>query len=335
VLAGSSAAAALPSVNGVTSPEPAVALRGVHRTYGRGNAAVRALDGVDLDIAAGTFTAIMGRSGSGKSTLLQCAAGLDRPTAGTVRLAGADLAGLSETALTRLRRTRVGFVFQAFNLVSALTVRENVLLPSRLAGTRVDRRWLAEVVARVGLEGRLRHRPAQLSGGEQQRVAIARALSVRPAVIFCDEPTGALDSGTAAKVLGLLREAVDRDGGTVVMVTHDPVAASYADRVLVLVDGRVADDLTAWDPPAAGWDPPAAGWDPAAGAASPPAGPAGAATAAVAPRPVLPARTSAATPSRAASRDLPGRSRSVMSTAPVSVAAPCTPQTRHKAHRAG
>ena len=199
MLAASSGPAALPSVAGVTSPEPAVALRGVHRTYGRGTAAVRALDGVDLDLAAGTFTAVMGRSGSGKSTLLQCAAGLDRPTAGTVRLAGTDLAGLSETALTKLRRTRVGFVFQAFNLVSALTVRENVLLPSRLAGARVDRRRLAEVVARVGLEGRLRHRPAQLSGGEQQRVAIARALSVRPEVIFCDEPTGALDSGTAAR----------------------------------------------------------------------------------------------------------------------------------------
>jgi len=223
--------------------EPAVSLRDLHRTYGRGPAAVRALDGVDLDLLAGTFTAVMGRSGSGKSTLLQCAAGLDRPTAGTVRLAGTDLAELSETQLTKLRRTRVGFVFQAFNLVSALTVRENVLLPSRLAGTRVDRRRLAEVIARVGLEGRLRHRPAQLSGGEQQRVAIARALSVRPAVIFCDEPTGALDSGTAAQVLGLLREAVDRDGATVVMVTHDPVAASYADRVLLLADGRIADDL--------------------------------------------------------------------------------------------
>ena len=226
----------------MTNPEPALSLRGVSRTYGRGAAAVRALDGVDLDFAAGTFTAVMGRSGSGKSTLLQTAAGLDGPTAGQVRLAGVDLAGLSETALTKLRRTRVGFVFQAFNLVSALSVRENILLPSRLAGTRVDRRRLAEVIARVGLEGRLRHRPAQLSGGEQQRVAIARALSVRPAVIFCDEPTGALDTGTAAQVLGLLREAVDRDGATVVMVTHDPVAASYADRVLMLADGRVVDD---------------------------------------------------------------------------------------------
>jgi putative ABC transport system ATP-binding protein len=203
------------------------------------------LNGVDLTIEQGEAVAIVGRSGSGKSTLLQCAAGLDRPTEGQVRLAGTDLAGLSETALTTLRRTRVGFVFQAFNLVSALTVRENILLPARLAHHRVDRRWLAEVVARVGLEGRLRHRPAQLSGGEQQRVAIARALAVRPAVIFCDEPTGALDSATAARVLGLLREAVDRDGATVVMVTHDPVAASYSDRVVVLADGRIADDLPA------------------------------------------------------------------------------------------
>ena len=223
----------------------AAALRAVRKVYGRGSTAVRALDTVDIDFHRGTFTAVMGPSGSGKSTLLHCAAGLDRPSDGTVWLAGADLAGLSETALTRLRRTRIGFVFQAFNLVSALTVRENILLPSRLAHVRPDRRWLAEVVARVGLEGRLRHRPAQLSGGEQQRVAIARALSVRPEVIFCDEPTGALDSGTAAQVLTLLRQAVDADGQTVVMVTHDPVAASYADRVVLLADGRIVDDLRA------------------------------------------------------------------------------------------
>jgi ABC-type lipoprotein export system ATPase subunit len=223
----------------------AVALRGVRKVYGSGGAAVRALDGVDIDLRAGTFTAVMGQSGSGKSTLLQCAAGLDRPSEGTVTLAGTDLAGLSETALTQLRRTRVGFVFQAFNLVSALTVRENILLPSRLAGVRADRRLLAETVARVGLSDRLRHRPGQLSGGEQQRVAIARALSVRPEVIFCDEPTGALDTATAAAVLRLLRQAVDADGRTVVMVTHDPVAASYADRVVFLADGRIADDVAA------------------------------------------------------------------------------------------
>jgi putative ABC transport system ATP-binding protein len=223
----------------------AVALRGVRKVHGRGGSAVRALDIGDIDFFGGTFTAVMGPSGSGKSTLLHCAAGLDRPTAGTVRLAGEDLAQLSETALTRRRRTQVGFVFQAFNLVSALNVRENILLPSRLAGVRCDRHWLAGVVTRVGLEGRLRHRPAQLSGGEQQRVAIARALSVRPAVIFCDEPTGALDTSTAAQVLTLLRQAVDTDRQTVVMVTHDPVAASYADRVVFLADGRVVDDLRA------------------------------------------------------------------------------------------
>ncbi|HEY1487946.1 MAG TPA: ABC transporter ATP-binding protein [Micromonosporaceae bacterium] len=223
----------------------AVSLRGVRKSYGRHGATVRALDGIDIDFHGGTFTAVMGPSGSGKSTLLHCAAGLDRPSEGTVRLAGTDLAKMSETALTKLRRTRIGFVFQAFNLVSALNVRDNILLPSRLAHSRTDRRWLAQVVTRVGLDGRLRHRPSQLSGGEQQRVAIARALSVRPEVIFCDEPTGALDTGTAAEVLTLLRQAVDADGQTVVMVTHDPVAASYADRVVFLADGRIADDMQA------------------------------------------------------------------------------------------
>jgi putative ABC transport system ATP-binding protein len=225
-------------------PGVAAALRGIRKVYGRGGSAVVALDGVDLDFVSGTFTAVMGPSGSGKTTLLQCAAGLDRPSEGTVVLDGTDLRELSEGALTRLRRRRIGFVFQAFNLVSALTVRENILLPTRLAHVRPDRHWLAEVVRRVGLEGRLRHRPAQLSGGEQQRVAIARALSMRPAVIFCDEPTGALDSVTAGQVLTLLRHAVDADAQTVVMVTHDPVAASYADRVVLLADGRLVADLT-------------------------------------------------------------------------------------------
>ncbi|MCL2781348.1 MAG: ABC transporter ATP-binding protein [Actinomycetia bacterium] len=231
----------------VAPPAVAVSLRGVRKVYGRGNSAVAALDGVDFDFLQGTFTAVMGPSGSGKSTLLHCAAGLDRPSAGTVRLAGTDLAKLSETALTKLRRTRIGFVFQAFNLVGALTVRENILLPSRLAHARVDRRRLAEVVRQVGLDGQLRRRPAELSGGQQQRVAIARALSVSPEVIFCDEPTGALDSNTAAQVLRLLRRTVDRDRQTVVMVTHDPVAASYADRVVFLADGRIVDDLLAPD----------------------------------------------------------------------------------------
>jgi putative ABC transport system ATP-binding protein len=231
---------------GLEARDPvAVALRGVGKAYGRGGAGVRALDRVDVEFASGTFTAVMGPSGSGKSTLLHCAAGLDRPGEGTVLLGGTDLARLSETGLTKLRRTRVGFVFQAFNLVSSLTVKENILLPSRLAGRRADRRWVAEVVRRVGLDGRLRHRPAQLSGGEQLRVAIARALSVRPEVIFCDEPTGALDTGTAAEVLSLLRQSVDGDRNTVVMVTHDPVAASYADRVVFLADGRIVDDVAA------------------------------------------------------------------------------------------
>lgn len=238
----------LTATTAAAAPDPGavVSLRGLHKNYGRGGAtAVRALNGVDLDFRGGTFTAVMGQSGSGKSTLLQCAAGLDRPTAGTVTIAGRELARLSETALTKLRRSDVGFVFQAFNLVSALSVRDNILLPSRLGGARGDRRRLAEIARRVGLDHRLRHRPAQLSGGEQQRVAIARALFTRPHVIFCDEPTGALDTTTAAEVLTLLRESVDVDGGTVVMVTHDPVAASYADRVVFLADGRIVEELRA------------------------------------------------------------------------------------------
>jgi putative ABC transport system ATP-binding protein len=220
-------------------------VRDVTKLYRGIGSTVRALDGVSLDVAAGTFTAVMGPSGSGKSTLLQSSAGLDRPTSGSVWLAGSDIAGLSETELTKLRRTRIGFVFQAFNLIPALNVRENILLPARLAGTRPDREWLGDVVERVGLADRLRHRPAELSGGEQQRVAIARALSLRPEVIFCDEPTGALDTATAAEVLTLLREFVVTAGQTVVMVTHDPVAASYADRVVFLADGRIVDDLMA------------------------------------------------------------------------------------------
>ncbi|HZE48788.1 MAG TPA: ABC transporter ATP-binding protein, partial [Jatrophihabitantaceae bacterium] len=181
-----------------TQVDLAVALRSVRKTYGRGNSAVQALDGVDVAFARRTFTAVMGPSGSGKSTLLHCAAGLDRPTDGHVWIGETELGELSETDLTKLRRTRIGFVFQSFNLVPALNVRENVLLPSRLARGTVDRHWLADVLRRVGLEDRLRSRPAQLSGGQQQRVAIARALAVRPEVIFCDEPTGALDSQTAA-----------------------------------------------------------------------------------------------------------------------------------------
>jgi putative ABC transport system ATP-binding protein len=221
-----------------------VALRGVVKRHGRGRAAVVALDGVDASFGPGTFTAVMGPSGSGKSTLLQCAAGLDRPDEGTVVVAGTDLGQLSEAQLARLRRASVGFVFQSFNLLPSLTAAENVALPLRLAGTRVRRRVLEDALARVGLEDRAGHRPSELSGGQQQRVAIARALLHRPAVVFADEPTGALDSVSARRTLGLLRALVDGTGGgehrpTVVMVTHDPVAAASADSVLFLADGRI------------------------------------------------------------------------------------------------
>ncbi|GAA4594799.1 putative ABC transport system ATP-binding protein [Actinoplanes octamycinicus] len=212
------------------------------RTYGGGSAAVTALAGVDVTFSRGTFVAVMGPSGSGKSTLLQCAAGLDRPDAGQVWIGDIEISRMAEAKRTELRRNRIGFIFQAFNLIGALTVEENIVLPLRLAGANPDRAWLAYVVERIGLTERLRHRPAELSGGQQQRVAIARALATRPDVIFCDEPTGALDSTTAAEVLGLLRAMADEHGQTVVMVTHDPVAASYADRVLVLADGRIVSD---------------------------------------------------------------------------------------------
>ncbi|GHE84879.1 ABC transporter ATP-binding protein [Streptomyces longispororuber] len=221
----------------------AVELRGVRRQYGRGDRAVHALRGIDLALPRGSFTAVMGPSGSGKSTFLQCAAGLDRPTEGTVRLGGTDITGMSENKLTALRRTRLGFVFQAFNLLPSLTVEQNVLLPMRLAGHRPDRRKAADVLARVGLGDKGRRRPGQLSGGQQQRVAIARALVTDPDVVFADEPTGALDTTTAAEVLGLLRGAVDTMGATVVMVTHDPNAAAYADRTLFLADGAIVDRL--------------------------------------------------------------------------------------------
>ncbi|MFC8127694.1 ABC transporter ATP-binding protein [Streptomyces sp. NPDC057302] len=221
----------------------AVRLTAVRRLYRD----VTALDGVDLAIRAGTFTAIMGPSGSGKSTLLQCAAGLDRPTSGTVEVGGTELTGLSERRLTLLRRDRIGFVFQSFNLLPSLTAAQNVALPLRLAGRRPSRTEVGDALGRVGLGERARHRPGELSGGQQQRVALARALVTRPAVLFGDEPTGALDTTTSREVLGLLRELVDREGQTTVMVTHDPVAASYADRVVFLVDGRVADEVLAPD----------------------------------------------------------------------------------------
>ncbi|MFB9378189.1 ABC transporter ATP-binding protein [Kineococcus gynurae] len=223
-----------------TAAVRAVALR---KTYGRGDAAVTALHGVDLGFAAGDFTAIMGPSGSGKSTLMHCLAGLDDVSSGQVFLGEQELSGLSDAALTRLRRERIGFVFQSFNLLPVLSAQENILLPLSLAGRTPDPAWFADVTARLGLTDRLRHRPSELSGGQQQRVAVARALLPRPDVVFADEPTGNLDSRVGAEVLSLLRSSVREFGQTVVMVTHDPVAAAYADRVVLLADGRLAGEL--------------------------------------------------------------------------------------------
>ncbi|ARF78354.1 ABC transporter ATP-binding protein [Kitasatospora aureofaciens] len=223
----------------------AVELRSVEKKYGRGAGEVAALRDLSLSFDRGSFTAVMGPSGAGKSTFLHCAAGLDRPTSGSVWLAGTDLATLDEAQLTMLRRERVGFIFQAYNLLGSLTVAENITLPLLLAGVAAEPGWLDQVARRVGLSDRLQHRPAQLSGGQQQRVAIARALITKPEVIFADEPTGALDSRTGRQVLSLLREIVDRDGNTVVMVTHDPVAASFAQRVVFLADGAFAEEMAA------------------------------------------------------------------------------------------
>jgi putative ABC transport system ATP-binding protein len=228
-----------------TTPTHMIELTDVTRVFGRGDGAVRALDGVSLSLERGSFTAVMGPSGSGKSTLLQSAAGLDRPTSGRVRLGEHELTDLGERALARLRRERIGFVFQSFNLLGALTAEQNVSLPSRLAGTRLPRSAVRDVLARVGLGERARHRPAQLSGGQQQRVAIARALVGEPDVIFADEPTGALDSRSGRSVLELLRRTIDEGGRTLVMVTHDPSAAAWADRVVFMADGRLAGELTA------------------------------------------------------------------------------------------
>ncbi|MEV6520847.1 ABC transporter ATP-binding protein [Longispora sp. NPDC051575] len=220
-----------------------VRLESLSRTYGTGSTVVTALDGVTLDFAAGTFTAIMGPSGSGKSTLLHCAAGLDRPTGGRVLVAGKDLTGLDETELTLLRRDRIGFVFQSFNLLPALTAEQNVGLPIRLAGRKPDKAAVLGVLKDLGLADRARHRPSELSGGQQQRVAIARALVTRPAVLFADEPTGALDAKTGRDLLALLRRLVDEQGQTIIMVTHDPVVAAHAHRVVFLADGRLAGEL--------------------------------------------------------------------------------------------
>jgi len=218
----------------------AVALQNISKTYAGG---VRALDDVSLTVGRGSFVAVMGPSGSGKSTLMHCAAGLDTPTGGRAFIDGTEVGGLSETRRTELRRARVGFVFQSYNLVPSLSVADNITLPLRLARRKPDHEWVRMLVDRVGLGERLGRRPAELSGGQQQRAAIARALVTKPAVVFADEPTGALDLRTAREVLALLRDLVDGLGQTVVMVTHDPAAAARADRTLVMLDGRVVDTV--------------------------------------------------------------------------------------------
>jgi putative ABC transport system ATP-binding protein len=221
----------------------AVLVESVTKRYGIGPSTITALDNVSLSFPVGSFTAVMGPSGSGKSTLLQCAAGLDRPNSGRVSIGEVELSGLGETALTRLRRDRVGFVFQSFNLMPSLTAAQNVELPLRLAGRKVDQQAILAALATVGLADRATHRPSELSGGQQQRVAIARALVTSPQVLFADEPTGALDTKTSRDVLDLLRAMVTERGQTVIMVTHDPMAAASADRVIFLADGRIADTV--------------------------------------------------------------------------------------------
>ncbi|WP_028654044.1 ABC transporter ATP-binding protein [Nocardioides sp. J54] len=232
-----------------TPPASRYAARAVdlHKVYGSGDSEVRALDGVSIDLVAGEFTAIMGPSGSGKSTLMHCLAALDTPTAGTVLIGDTDLSRLKDKALTALRRDDVGFVFQAFNLVPTLSAQENILLPLSLAGRKPDQGWFDTVVDTVGLRDRLGHRPAEMSGGQQQRVACARALVSKPEIVFADEPTGNLDSTSGAEVLSFLRRSVDEFGQTIVMVTHDAVAASYCDRVVFLADGRIVDELRSPD----------------------------------------------------------------------------------------
>jgi putative ABC transport system ATP-binding protein len=213
------------------------------KTYGSGDASVTALDAVTVDLFAGEFTAVMGPSGSGKSTLMHCCAALDNATSGEVYVGDTELTRLKDKELTRLRRDEIGFVFQSFNLVPTLTAEENILLPLSIAGRRPEPEWYRTVIDTVGLHDRLGHRPNQLSGGQQQRVAVARALAGRPSIVFADEPTGNLDSRSGAEVLTLLRRSVDEFGQTVVMVTHDPIAAAYTDRVVFLADGALVDDL--------------------------------------------------------------------------------------------
>lgn len=227
----------------MTTRDIASSARGLTKIYGRGAAEVRALDGVDVDFAAGAFTAIMGPSGSGKSTLMHVLAGLDSATSGTVRLGQTVLTGMGDDELTGLRRDRIGFVFQSFNLLPMFTAEQNVLLPLDLAGARPDPAWMDTLVHTLGLADRLTHRPGELSGGQQQRVAIARALVTKPDVVFADEPTGNLDSRAGAQVLSFLRRSVRELDQTVIMVTHDPAAAAYADRVVLLADGRIAGEI--------------------------------------------------------------------------------------------
>ena len=224
------------------APDAIVSATDVTRRYGEGDAAVDALRGVTIDFPTGAYTAIMGPSGSGKSTLMHILAGLDRPTAGSVVIDGKEITSMDDRALTQLRRDRVGFIFQFFNLVPVLNAEENMLLPLSIAGRKAEQAWIDQLMETVGIADRRSHRPAELSGGQQQRVAVARALASKPAVIFADEPTGNLDSKTSDEVLQLLRKAVDEFGQTVVMVTHDEQAASYADRRIELVDGRVVKD---------------------------------------------------------------------------------------------
>ncbi len=233
-----------PHPSGLQAPTASdlVVAHDLTRQYGEGEAAVHALAGVSASFPAGEFTAIMGASGSGKSTLMHCLAGLDRPTAGTVHLDGTEITQLDDNRLTELRRDKIGFIFQSFNLVPVLTAEENILLPLSIAGRAPDQEWIDRLVGIVGLQDRLTHRPAELSGGQQQRVAVARALASRPAIVFADEPTGNLDSKTSEEVLQLLRHSVDEFGQTIVMVTHDPVASQVADRLVTLQDGLVISD---------------------------------------------------------------------------------------------
>jgi putative ABC transport system ATP-binding protein len=237
-----------PTATGLPDRPTAADVVDAVKTYGSGDSAVHALAGVTVRFAEGRFTAIMGPSGSGKSTLMHCIAGLDTLTSGEVRIGGTDISTLDDRRLTELRRDRIGFIFQSFNLVPTLTAAENIVLPAKLAGRKVDRDWFDHVIGTVGLAPRLRHRPSELSGGQQQRVAVARALVARPQIVFADEPTGNLDSHSGSEVLSFMRVAVREFGQTIVMVTHDPVAASYADRAVFLADGQVVADIDAPTP---------------------------------------------------------------------------------------